>query len=276
VINNSRPVLFFDSGIGGLTIFREARIIIPKRRFIYIVDDAAFPYGLWKGEALRQRLSDLFSRLLKKYNPLLCVIACNTASTLALDELRAAFPDYNFVGTVPAIKPAAERSRSGLVSVLATFGTIRRACTHSLIAAHAGRCLFSLVGSGKLSIVAEAYLRGEAVDSKIICAEILPCFIEQNGKYTDIIVLACTHYPFLITLFRKFAPWPVDWLEPSAAIAHRIHSLLPPCENDSGSDEDIAFFISGQIDCATRRLFHAFGLKCNSLPDFLDFARINT
>lgn len=238
---------------------------MPERRFVYVVDNEGFPYGLWEEDELRARLLTLFGRVLKKYKPLLCVIACNTASTLALSDLRAAFPDYPFVGTVPAIKPAAEHTRSGLVSVLATPGTVRRAYTRDLIASFASQCFVRLVGSERLAGYAEDYLRGKAVDLDVIRAEILPCFVEQDEKYTDIVVLACTHYPFLTNIFRKLAPWPVDWLDPAEAIVQRARSLLPPCGDEIEPGEDRAFFTAGQADFATRRLFHGFGLKCAGL-----------
>jgi len=120
----SAPVLVFDSGIGGLTVLREARVLMPARRFVYVADDAGFPYGDWEERALAQRIVGLFGRLLERHRPQLVVIACNTASTIVLGDLRAAYPDTPFVGTVPAIKPAAERTRSGLVSVLGTPGTV--------------------------------------------------------------------------------------------------------------------------------------------------------
>lgn len=117
-----KPVLVFDSGIGGLTVLREARVLMPERGFIYVADDAGFPYGGWEEQALKERVIGLFGRLLEEHDPEVCIIACNTAFTLVGADLRAAFPQMTFVGTVPAIKPAAERTRSGLVSVLATPG----------------------------------------------------------------------------------------------------------------------------------------------------------
>ena len=128
-----KPILFFDSGIGGLSVLREARILMPDRRFIYVADDAGFPYGRWEEAALKAHVVDLFDGLIAEHDPVLCVIACNTASTIVMDELRAAFPHMPFVGTVPAVKPAAERTATGLVSVLATPGTVKRQYTRDLI-----------------------------------------------------------------------------------------------------------------------------------------------
>lgn len=253
------PVLFLDSGIGGLSVLREARVLMPDRRFVYVADDAAFPYGGWAEEALLAHLLALMRQLVAVHDPALVVIACNTASTLALAALRAAHPGLPFVGTVPAIKPAAERTRSRLVSVLATPGTVRRAYTADLIATFAGRCEVTLVGSDRLAGVAEAHLRAGVLNESEIAAEIAPCFIERNGRRTDIVVLACTHYPFLANVFRRLAPWPVDWLDPAEAIARRALALLPG-EPPTEGPPDAAALTSGPVGTGERRLFAGFGL----------------
>lgn len=257
-----RPILFFDSGVGGLTVLREARVIMPGRRFVYIADDAGFPYGDWKEDALKSRIVDLFGKLLAEHRPEIVVIACNTASTIVLPELRAAYPETPFVGTVPAIKPAAERTRSGLVSVLGTPGTVQRQYTRDLIANWATKCHVRLVGSARLAGLSETYMREGFVDEAAVRDEIAPCFIEQDGRRTDIVVLACTHYPFLVNRMRKTAPWPVDWLDPAEAIARRALSLLPTADSGhfAAHAADLAQFTSGAPDQAARRLMHGFGL----------------
>ncbi|MDK1482814.1 glutamate racemase, partial [Sinorhizobium sp. 6-117] len=184
-----KPILVFDSGIGGLTVLREARVLMPERHFIYVADDAGFPYGGWEEEALKERVIALFGELLAAHDPEICIIACNTAFTLVGADLRAAYPRMTFVGTVPAIKPAAERTRSGLVSVLATPGTVKRAYTRDLIQSFASQCHVRLVGSENLARMAEAYIRGEKLDDEAILVEIAPCFVERDGKKTDIVVL---------------------------------------------------------------------------------------
>lgn len=259
-----KPVLVFDSGIGGLTVLREARVLMTDRRFVYVADDAGFPYGGWEEAALRERIVTLFRDLIVEHDPEIAVIACNTASTLVLGDLRAAFPDTPFVGTVPAIKPAAERTRSGLVSVLATPGTVKRQYTRDLIGEWATKVHVRLVGSNRLAGLAETYMREGFVDEMAVGEEIAPCFIEQDGRRTDIVVLACTHYPFLVNRMRKTAPWPVDWIDPAEAIARRALSLLPPhsrVEESMPSQPDIAVFTSGNPDVATRRLMQGFGLR---------------
>lgn len=262
--NVSRPVLVFDSGIGGLTVLREARVLMPERGFIYVADDAGFPYGGWEEEALTARILSLFERLLSDYRPEICIIACNTAFTLAGAALREKFPDMTFVGTVPAIKPAAERTRSGLVSVLATPGTVKRAYTRDLIQSFATQCHVRLVGSQNLARMAEAYIRGEALSDDDLRAEIAPCFVESEGRKTDIVVLACTHYPFMANLFRRLAPWPVDWLDPAEAIARQARRKVPLVDGaEHPEDFDFAVFTSGNPDFATRRLMQGFGLSTN-------------
>ena len=257
-----RPVLVFDSGIGGLTVLREARVLMPEWRFVYVADDSGFPYGGWDEDGLRTRIVDLFAGLLRDHDPALCIVACNTAFTVAGAALREAYPDMTFVGTVPAIKPAAERTRSGRVSVLATPSTVQRDYTRDLIQSYAAQCHVTLVGSSRLARLAEAYVRGQPVSDEAVAAEIAPCFVDDDGARTDIVVLGCTHYPFMANVFRRLAPWPVDWLDPAEAIARRARTLLPrradalhPAEDDS------ALFTGGRPDFATRRLMNSFGLK---------------
>ena len=260
----SRPVLMFDSGVGGLTVLREARVLMPDRRFVYVADDAAFPYGAWEEGALRERIVALFGRLIAQHDPEISVIACNTASTLVLSDLREAYPGTPFVGTVPAIKPAAERTRSGLVSVLATPGTVRRQYTRDLISQWASKCHVRLVGSDRLASLAETYMREGFVDEALVRAEIAPCFVEMGDRRTDIIVLACTHYPFLVNRMRKTAPWPVDWLDPAEAIARRALSLLDPASAAMPTGDDLAVFTSGTADASLGRMVRGFGLRLAS------------
>lgn len=260
----SAPILIFDSGLGGLTVLREARLLLGEHRFVYVADDAAFPYGDWEEEALRARIVALFGDLIRDHQPAAAVIACNTAFTLAGEALRAAYPQTCFVGTVPAIKPAAERTASGLVSVLATPGTVRRAYTRELIRSFAGQCAVTLVGSPVLAAQAERLLQRLPVEEELILAQIAPCFVEADGRRTDIVVLACTHYPFLAPLFRKLAPWPVDWLDPAEAIARQIRRVVPeaPFDRDAANlGRDPAVFTSGRKAPELERLLVGFGLK---------------
>ena len=186
------PVLVFDSGIGGLSVLKALRDRLPRHRFVYVADDAAFPYGDWPEEALRDRIVALMAELIAAHRPAAVVIACNTASTLVLPPLRARFT-LPFVGTVPAIKPAAEQTESGVIAVLATPGTMKRDYTRDLIHSFAASTHVRLVGSPELAGIAEARMRGEPIDRGAVSTQIGPCFFEVEGRRSDIVVLACTH-----------------------------------------------------------------------------------
>jgi len=218
-------ILVFDSGVGGFTVFREVKAARPDARYIYIADDAFFPYGNQPPDKLTARIVKVIGTAIDDYTPDLIVVACNTASTIALAALRARF-SVPFVGTVPAIKPACAQSKTKRIAVLGTLATVSLEYTRALIREFANGCDVTLVGSAKLAAYAEAELAGAPVADEAIKAEIAPCFVDEDGKRTDTVVLACTHYPLLTQRFRAVAPWPVDWLDPAPAIARRVADLL--------------------------------------------------
>ncbi len=257
-------IMVFDSGLGGLSILREVHAVLPASDVVYVADDAAFPYGAWDPIKLVPRIVEVISAAIEQYEPCLVIVACNTASTIAMEALRAKF-DIPFVGTVPAIKPAAEQSASGLVSVLATQGTVKRQYTKDLITEFAADIDVKLVGSEHLALLAEAHLTGGEVDLDIVKQQIAPCFVEKDGKRTDIVVLACTHYPFLINQFRKVAPWPVDWLDPAEPIARQALRLIGNKILNPDNKSDIAYFTSGNPAPKSARLIAGFGLKLVSI-----------
>jgi glutamate racemase len=224
---NSQPViLVFDSGLGGLTVLEQVRRARPDAAYVYAADDAAFPYGALSEERLVARVIAVMERLLARHAPDLVVIACNTASTLVLPALRQRFVTP-FVGVVPPIKPAAALTRTRLVSLLATPGTVARSYTHDLVRSFAAHCAVTLVGSKNLAGYAEAEMAGEPVADAAILAEIEPCFVEgADGRRTDVVCLSCTHYPLLLPSFERLAPWPVTWIDPAPAIARRVIQLV--------------------------------------------------
>jgi glutamate racemase len=255
-------ILVFDSGLGGLTVFREVVKARPDARYLYVADDAFFPYGRHEEAALIARLVPLMGKLIGEYRPDLVVIACNTASTLALTHLRAAY-SIPFVGTVPAIKPACASSKSRLVSVLGTEATVAREYTRKLIRDFGQGCEIALVGSARLASLAEAALRAEPVEDAAILAEIAPCFIERGERRTDTVVLACTHYPLLLDRLERLAPWPVAWIDPAPAIARRVVQLLGPADASAPrSDRDrIAFTSERPPSKALAMALERFGLR---------------
>jgi glutamate racemase len=185
-----------------------------------------------------------------------------------------------FVGIVPAIKPAAEQTASGLISVLATPGTLSRPYTKNLIQQFGGSCEVRLVGATQLARMAEEYMQLRPIDTQLLREEIRPCFVQRGQRKTDIVTLGCTHYPFLVSQMRKLAPWPVDWLDPAHAVAQQARRVLQerlenePMSADSAQqatsvdqlpDEDIALMTSGQPPVAISRLLGSMGLKLGSM-----------
>ncbi len=245
-------ILVFDSGLGGLTVYREIAAARPDADIVYVADDAAFPYNALAESALVARVVGLFDDLIAAHRPDLAVIACNTASTIALPALRQKFT-LPLVGTVPAIKPACAASETRRVSVLGTEATVAREYTRALIRNFAQDCHVTLVGSKHLAPYVEAELRGAPASDAHIRAEIVPCFID-DGKRTDIVVLACTHYPLLLDRLTRLAPWPVNYIDPAPAIARRVLELLgPPTPSRRGSSR--ATFTSGRAPHAVLARF---------------------
>lgn len=235
VLPASHPVptiLVFDSGVGGLSVFREIAKARSDAHFIYAADDAGFPYGALSDVALVARVDAVLNALIAQVHPTLVVIACNTASTMALPGLRARHTGLPFVGTVPAVKPACADSQTGRISILATPATVRRDYTAALIREFAGACDVNLVPSTRLASLVETYISGGTVTDEEIRDEIAPCFIDAEGRHTDTVVLACTHYPLLLERLRALAPWPVSWVDPAPAIARRVTQLLGPAGSE--------------------------------------------
>ncbi len=218
-------ILLFDSGMGGLTVATCVRAHLPHAHLIYSADNAGFPYGAWKEEELVARIVHVIGALIESTNPDIVVIACNTASTLAMVALREKYK-VPFVGTVPAIKPAAAQTRSNVIGVLATPGTVSREYTHTLIHTYAFHCKVLLHGARRLAEIAEQKLKGHPPDLDELRQEIAPVFRTRAGKKTDVVVLGCTHYPLLVEEMKQVAPWDVSYLDPAPAIARRVGDVL--------------------------------------------------
>jgi glutamate racemase len=250
---DQETILVFDSGLGGLTVYREIAVARPNADFVYVADDAAFPYGAMDEHELVPRIVDLIGELIAAHRPDLIVIACNTASTIALPGLRKKF-SLPFVGTVPAIKPACANSITKRVSVLGTEATVAREYTRALIRDYSGDCKVTLVGSNKLAAYAEAELAGVPAADAALSAEIAPCF-RDDGARTDTVVLACTHYPLIIDRLRRLAPWPVNFIDPAPAIARRVGDLLGPVSPGERPGTTRAIFTSGRAPAAALARF---------------------
>jgi glutamate racemase len=255
-MTDRKAILVFDSGLGGLTVYREVAAARPDADFVYVADDAAFPYGAMDEATLIERVVELMGELIETHRPDLVIIACNTASTIVLPQLRKKF-SVPFIGTVPAIKPACAASVTRRVSVLGTEATVAREYTRALIRDYAQDCEVTLVGAKKLATYAEVELVGSSVGDEAIRVEIAPCF-RDGDKRTDTIVLACTHYPLLIRRLEQIAPWPVNFLDPAPAIARRVVSLIGAGPAGDGPGTTRAFFTSG---CVPLPVLERFGIR---------------
>jgi glutamate racemase len=254
-------IVVFDSGLGGLTVLREIVRARPDAHYVYVADDAFFPYGHHGEEQIIARVVPLIGELISAHHPDLVVIACNTASTLVMSHLRERY-GVPFVGTVPAIKPACAGSKTKRVSVLGTKGTVKREYTKALIRDFAQNCEVTLVGSADLASLAEAALSGDDVSDREILAELAPCFVGDNGDHstrTDTVVLACTHYPLLMDRLIRLAPWPVAWIDPAPAIARRVANLLKAPEGQPDHAGAEMVFTSGRPHALSQALMPFFG-----------------
>ncbi|GGE20578.1 glutamate racemase [Polymorphobacter glacialis] len=223
------PVLIFDSGVGGLSVLGPIRALMPGVSIVYAADNAGFPYGIRSEAEIAARVPALLGRLVERYRPQLAVIACNTASTIALAHVRAAL-DVPVVGTVPAIKPAAEGSRSRVIGVLGTMATVRQAYVDRLAGEFAVDCTVLRHGSARLVILAEAKLAGETVTAADVAPELVGLTGQPGGERMDMMVLACTHFPLLAAELVEARTLsglgPLGMVDGGAGIARRVAHLL--------------------------------------------------
>ncbi|GAA4758490.1 glutamate racemase [Sphingomonas daechungensis] len=217
------PLLFFDSGVGGLSVLEPARVLLPNAPIVYVADNAGYPYGGRSEAEIASRVPALLGRLVERFHPRLAIIACNTASTIALDHVRSAL-DLPVVGTVPAIKPAAELSKSRVIGVLGTQATVRQPYVDNLAAEFAADCTIIRHGSPELVDLAEAKLAGDEVTVDAVRAAAQPMFDALSGDRIDVGVLACTHFPLLREELEAAYPG-VEWIDGGPGIARRIAYL---------------------------------------------------
>lgn len=222
-VDASAPILFFDSGVGGLSVLGPTRALLPNAPIVYCADSAGFPYGKRSEADLASRVPALLGRLVERFHPRLAVIACNTASTIALDHVRQAL-DLPVVGTVPAIKPAAESSKSRVIGVLGTEATVRQPYVDDLAARFASDCTIIRHGSPELVELAEAKLAGEPVSVDAVRSATQTMFDAPEGDRIDTVVLACTHFPLLEQELRSAFP-SVGYVDGGRGIARRIAHL---------------------------------------------------
>ncbi len=238
-----QPIGVFDSGVGGLSVLRAIRQILPAEEVIFFGDQAHVPYGSRPLEQVRH-FSEAIARWLLDEGAKLIVVACNTASAAALRFLRETFPQAKFVGMEPAVKPAAEQTRSGVVGVLATPATFQGALYASVVERFAnGVEILQDTCPGLVHVIEQGNLDGEA--PRQILERALRPMLARN---MDTVVLGCTHYPFVIPLIQEIVGETVRVIDPAPAVARQVERLLEAegLRNRSSGRGHVRFFTSGE------------------------------
>jgi glutamate racemase len=257
-VDPSAPILFFDSGVGGLSVLGPTRKLLPTAPIVYAADSAGFPYGKRTEAEIASRVPALLGRLVERFRPRLAVIACNTASTIALEHVRSAL-DLPVVGTVPAIKPAAEASKTRVIGVLGTEATVRQPYVEDLASKFAADCKIVRHGSPELVALAEAKLAGEEVTIGQVRAAAQPLFDARGAENMDVVVLACTHFPLLADELAAAFPG-LRWVDGSDGIARRIAWLTREQPWPAKPSDGIAIYTGDAPRTALLSSLARFGL----------------
>lgn len=245
-VDPTAPLLLFDSGVGGLSVLRKVRALLPQAPVIYVADNAGLPYGSKTEAQIAARVSGLLGRLTERFRPRLVCIACNTASTIALASVREVL-EVPIVGTVPAIKPAAAMTRTGVIGLLGTAATIRQGYVDRLEAEFAADKRLLRHGAPELVTAAEAKLRGESVDPAVYARAVAALRSQPDGERIDTVVLACTHFPLIEDELRAaFGPG-VSFIDGSDGIARRV-AFLTEGQDWRRNQPDLALFTKGGDD----------------------------
>ena len=256
------PILVFDSGLGGLSVLACIRESLPDAPIVYAMDEAGYPYGSRTDTDISRRLPRILARLAARYRPALAVIACNTASTIALAAARAAL-DIPVIGTVPAVRTAAERSRTRVIGILGTAATVRQAYVDRLVADFAADCVVLRHGAPDLVDYVEAHLR----DRQPLCpnapiSAIQSLLDQPEGASLDTVVLACTHFPLVADKLATAAPRVLTLIDSGEGIARRVASLYQSTpQNGPATGIAVSTLVSSQPQQSLRGLFARYGLN---------------
>lgn len=257
------PILLFDTGVGGLSVLQEVRKLLPDAPIIYAADMAGMPYGQKTEGEVTARVCGLLGRMSERYQPRLICIACNTASTIALDMVRDVL-EVPIVGTVPAIKPAAEMTKTGAIGLLGTAGTVRQPYVDKLEADFASDKILLRHAAPELVDCAEAKLRDLEPDKAALERAVSALRDQPDGEQIDTVILACTHFPFLEPELAQIFGDGVQFVHGGAGIARRIVSLTEG-QSFARSARDRAVYVGSRpILDANLKLLGRYSLdKCD-------------
>lgn len=218
-MNNEYPIGLFDSGIGGTSIWKEINTLLPNENTIYLADSKNAPYGLKS----KQEIIDLSiknTEFLLKNNAKIIVVACNTATTNAIVELRAKYK-VPFIGIEPAIKPAANKSKTQTIGILATKGTLNSELFHEKTSLYSNVKIIEQVGHGLVQLIENGDINSSEMNE--LLESYLKPMVEQNIDY---LVLGCSHYPYLIPQIRKIIPNHIQIIDSGEAVAKQTKKIL--------------------------------------------------
>lgn len=257
-MDKNSPILLFDSGFGGLTVLGAVRKLLPDAPIIYAADTAGLPYGTKSEAEVAARVCGLLGRMAERYHPRLICIACNTASTIALGMVRDVL-EVPVVGTVPAIKPAAALTQTGVIGLLGTAATIRQRYVDDLEAEHAKGKRLIRHAAPELVELAEKKLRGSKVDPAVIADTVAKLRSHADGDKIDTVVLACTHFPLLEDELRAAMGPDVRFIDGAQGIARRIAHLTAG-QAFERSLPDLAI-VTEPVDPYTLNAFKPYGFE---------------
>ena len=233
----------FDSGTGGMSVYREIRKVLPREKYVYFSDNAHCPYGDKSAEYVRER-GRFITRFLLDKGADVIVIACNTATAAAVAALRAEFPDVPFIGMEPAVKPAALGTHSGVVGVLATAGTLKGSKYLTTKGKYEDNVkIVEAVGRGFVELVEAGELDGPHTE-EVVSRSLRP-LLEAGA---DTIVLGCTHYPFLQDVISRIAGPEVRVIDPAPSVARHLVDVMQErnlIRSDAAEGQDIELISSG-------------------------------
>lgn len=255
--HNNGSIGIFDSGVGGLSVLREIRAQLPGESLIYFADQGHVPYGPRPLEEVRA-FSEEITHFLLEQGAKLVVVACNAASAAALHSLRAKFPDVPFVGMEPAVKPAAEQTRSGVVGVLATPATFQGALYASVVERFAqGVIVLQDTCPGLVGQIERGAL--DAAETRAILEKALNPMLERG---IDTVVLGCTHYPFVIPLIRQIVGDTVRVIDPAPAVTRQVKRVLDSVAGarPEGDSVSVRYYTSGE-PASFRALLPVLGVE---------------
>ncbi len=239
---NTKPVVFFDSGVGGLPYLLEAKKKLPCRDFIYLADNKNFPYGGKNISTLTKIVHEAVGKAVRIFDPEAVVIACNTASVVTLSSLRQKY-GIPFVGVVPAVKPAAESTKNGNIGLLATETTVKNIYTDTLIRNFAAGCTVKKFAGIKIvDFVENEFYRADESRTRTILKPAVDFFLKEH---IDTMILGCTHFLFVKDTLQEMIGSQVSVIDSVEGVTAQLKRILAPCPEKMQGDPHFRFFITG-------------------------------